>query len=80
MHYEASKEVGSKGVRFCGFSKDGERRKRESKALREDRGEIERGAKERRRIIAPKRGEEVSGGGFGGVGYAVISREFFGGN
>lgn len=73
-------------MRFCGFSKDGERREREIKALRKDRGETERGAKERRevkerrRIIAHKRGEEVSGGVSGGVACAVISREFFGGN
>lgn len=74
VHYDASKEVRSKGVGFYGFSKDGEGRKREMEALGREREETERGRREkgerkarrareveeRRRMIAEKRGERLA--------------------
>lgn len=74
VHYDASKEVRSKGVGFYAFSKDGEGRKREMEALRKEREETGRGKREReerkerrkgeveerRRVIAQKRGERLA--------------------
>lgn len=47
VHYDASKEVRSKGVGFYSFSKDGEGRRREMEALGREREETERGKRER---------------------------------
>lgn len=47
VHYDASKEVRSKGVGFYKFSQDGEGRKKELEALEKEREETERGRKER---------------------------------
>ncbi len=74
VHYDASKEVRSKGVGFYNFSKDGEGRKREMEALGREREETERGKREReerrerrkreveerRRVIMRKRGERLA--------------------
>lgn len=74
VHYDASKEVRSKGVGFYSFSKDSEGRKREMEALERERAETERGRKqreerkeakkkqveERRKAIAAKRGEKMA--------------------
>lgn len=46
-HYEADKEVRSKGVGFFSFSKDEGERKREMEALEEERKETERKRRER---------------------------------
>ena len=47
VHYDASKEVRSKGVGFYSFSKDAEGRKREMNELKKEREETEREKKER---------------------------------
>ena len=74
VHYDASKEVRSKGVGFYNFSQDGEGRKREMEALMKEREETERRKREReerkerrkqeveerRRVIAEKRGERLA--------------------
>lgn len=74
VHYDASKEVRSKGVGFYSFSKDSEGRKREMEALEKERRETERGRRERvervegkrkaveerRRVVAAKRGERMA--------------------
>ncbi len=74
VHYDASKEVRSKGVGFYSFSQDREGRGREMEALRREREETERGRREReerkerrrkeveerRRVIAEKRGERLA--------------------
>lgn len=74
VHYDASKEVRSKGVGFYSFSQDSEGRRREMEALRKEREETERGKREReerkerrkreveerRRVIAEKRGERLA--------------------
>lgn len=74
VHYDASKEVRSKGVGFYGFSRDGEGRSREMEALRveregterrrRERGERkakrEKEVEERRKAIAEKRGERLA--------------------
>lgn len=74
VHYDASKEVRSKGVGFYNFSQDGEGRKREMEALMKEREETERRKREReerkerrmkeveerRRLIAEKRGERLA--------------------
>lgn len=74
VHYDASKEVRSKGVGFYSFSKDGEGRKREMDALKRERAETERGRREReekrgekrrkveerKRLVAEKRGERLA--------------------
>lgn len=41
-HYDASKEIRSKGVGFYAFSKDAEERKREMEELEKQRGETEK--------------------------------------
>ncbi len=74
VHYDASKEVRSKGVGFYSFSKDSEGRKREMEALERERAETERGRREReerkeakkkqveerKKAIAAKRGEKMA--------------------
>lgn len=74
VHYDARKEVRSKGVGFYSFSKDSEGRKREMEALGKEREETERGKRERgerkekrekaveerKRVIAQKRGERLA--------------------
>ena len=74
VHYDASKEVRTKGVGFYQFSKDSEGRKAEMEALGREREETERGRREReerrekkkrdveerRKIIAGKRGEKLA--------------------
>lgn len=74
VHYDASKEVRSKGVGFYSFSKDTEGRKKEMEALERERAETERGRKEReekrgekrrkveerKRLVAEKRGERLA--------------------
>ncbi|KAL9070362.1 MAG: hypothetical protein Q9161_004920 [Pseudevernia consocians] len=74
VHYDASKEVRSKGVGFYSFSQDGEGRRREMDALQKEREETQRGRREReerkarrlrdveerRRVIAEKRGERLA--------------------
>ncbi len=74
VHYDASKEVRSKGVGFYSFSQDREGRGREMEALRREKEETERGRRERgerkerrrkeveerRRVIAEKRGERLA--------------------
>ena len=74
VHYDASKEVRSKGVGFYHFSKDSEGRKREMEALEKERQRTEKERKEReerkekkrqdieerRRKIAEKRGEKLA--------------------
>lgn len=74
VHYDASKEVRSKGVGFYAFSKDGEGRRREMEALGREREETERGVRERegrreerrrvveerKRVIARKREERLA--------------------
>lgn len=47
VHYDASKEVRSKGVGFYSFSKDAEGRKREMNELKKQREETEREKRER---------------------------------
>lgn len=47
VHYDASKEVRTKGVGFYSFSKDAEGRKREMDQLEREREETERNRKER---------------------------------
>ena len=58
VHYDASKEIRSKGVGFYSFSKDAEGRKREMKDLERERQETEKGRGEREERIR-KRKEEV---------------------
>lgn len=58
VHYDASKEVRSKGVGFYSFSKDAEGRKREMSELEKERGETERGRNDREERLK-KRKEEV---------------------
>jgi hypothetical protein len=72
VHYDASKEVRSKGVGFYSFSKDKESREKEMGALERERTETEKGrmekqarlakrkkeVEERRRVIQEKRGKE----------------------
>ena len=74
VHYDASKEVRSKGVGFYQFSKDAEERKKEMEALGKEREETERLKKEReerkekkrkeveerRRLIGEKRGKRLA--------------------
>ena len=74
VHYDASKEVRSKGVGFYNFSKDSEGRKKEMEALERERADTERVRREkeerkekkkreieeRTRIIANKRGEKLA--------------------
>lgn len=58
VHYDASKEVRTKGVGFYSFSKDAEGRKREMDDLEREREETERSRKEREERIK-KRKEDV---------------------
>ena len=74
VHYDASKEVRSKGVGFYHFSQDAEARKTEMDALGEEREETERLRKEReerkekkrkdmeerRKMIEQKRGKKLA--------------------
>lgn len=74
VHYDASKEIRSKGVGFYSFSKDTEGRKREMEDLTRERNQTERGRNERterlkkrkedvekrRKIVAEKRGEMLA--------------------
>ncbi|KAK4693090.1 hypothetical protein P7C71_g4237, partial [Lecanoromycetidae sp. Uapishka_2] len=74
VHYDASKEVRSKGVGFYQFSKDNEGRRKEMEALERERQETEKGRKERearkeakrreieerKKKIAEKRGERLA--------------------
>ncbi|KAL8932738.1 MAG: hypothetical protein Q9216_006705 [Gyalolechia sp. 2 TL-2023] len=73
-HYDASKEIRSKGVGFYAFSKDEEGRKREMEELERQRGETEkvkreqeerkerrkREIEERRRMVSKKREERLA--------------------
>ena len=82
VHYDASKEVRSKGVGFYNFSKDKEGRQREMEALEKEREETERGRKEReerfekrkreleerRRVIGEKRGKRLADAFLDGLG------------
>jgi hypothetical protein len=82
VHYDASKEVRSKGVGFYNFSRDKEGRQREMEALEKEREETERGRKEReervekrkkeieerRRIIGEKRGKKLADAFLDGLG------------
>lgn len=58
VHYDASKEVRSKGVGFYAFSKDAEGRRREMNELKKERDETEREKKDRE-VRERKREEEV---------------------
>lgn len=58
VHYDASKEVRTKGVGFYSFSKDAEGRKREMNELKKERDGTERGKKDREERER-KREEEV---------------------
>lgn len=58
VHYDASKEVRSKGVGFYAFSKDAEGRRREMNELKKERDETEREIKDRQGRER-KREEEV---------------------
>ena len=74
VHYDASKEVRTKGVGFFQFSRDKEGRERELKDLEREREETERGRREReerkeerkrrleerRKAIAEKRGNKLA--------------------
>ena len=74
VHYDASKEIRSKGVGFYSFSKDAEGRKKEMEDLTREREQTERGRNERaersrkrkenvekrRKIVAQKRGEMLA--------------------
>ena len=74
VHYDASKEVRSKGVGFYNFSQDSAGRKMEMEALMKEREETEKrkrereerkekrkqDVEERRRAIAEKRGERLA--------------------
>ena len=74
VHYDASKEVRSKGVGFYAFSRDSEGRKKEMEALEREREDTERGRREReerkekrrreveerKKIIEKKRGERLA--------------------
>ena len=74
VHYDASKEVRSKGVGFYQFSRDAEGRNQEMESLERERGETEKLQKEReerkekkkrdmderRRLIAEKRGKKMA--------------------
>ena len=82
VHYDASKEVRSKGVGFYNFSRDKEGRQREMEALEKERQETERGRKEReervekrkkeiedrRRKIEEKRGKKLADDFLSGLG------------
>ena len=74
VHYDASKEIRSKGVGFYQFSKDNEERKKEMEALEKERAETEKGRREkeerkeakkrqveeRKKLIASKRNEKLA--------------------
>ncbi|KAL9100991.1 MAG: hypothetical protein Q9163_003696 [Psora crenata] len=74
VHYDATKEVRSKGVGFYQFSKDAETRKKEMEALEKERDETERlkrereerrekkkrDMEERKKLIAEKRGRKLA--------------------
>lgn len=74
VHYDASKEIRSKGVGFYSFSKDAEGRKKEMDDLIREREQTEKGRNERaerlkkrkaevekrRKIVAEKRGEMLA--------------------
>ena len=74
VHYDASKEVRSKGVGFYAFSRDSEGRRKEMEALEREREGTERGRREReerkerrrreveerKRVIERKRGERLA--------------------
>ena len=74
VHYDATKEVRSKGVGFYSFSKDSEGRKNEMEALERERAGTEKGRREReerkekrkreveerRKIIAHKREQRLA--------------------
>ncbi|KZF22092.1 hypothetical protein L228DRAFT_283278 [Xylona heveae TC161] len=47
VHYDASKEVRTKGVGFYGFSKDQQGRKKEMESLEKERQETEKGRREK---------------------------------
>ena len=82
VHYDASKEVRSKGVGFYNFSRDKEGRQREMEALEKEREQTERGRKEReervekrkkeieerRRIIGEKREKKLADAFLDGLG------------
>lgn len=82
VHYDASKEVRSKGVGFYNFSRDKDGRQREMAALEKEREETERGRKERdervekrkreieerRRIIGEKREKKLADAFLNGLG------------
>lgn len=59
VHYDASKEVRSKGVGFYAFSRDGETRKGEMEALERERGETEKRKREREAQKERRRKEVV---------------------
>ena len=74
VHYDASKEIRTKGVGFYQFSKDNEGRKKEMEALERERAETEKGRREReerkeakrkqieerKKMIASKRGKKLA--------------------
>ncbi len=74
VHYDASKEVRTKGVGFFQFSRDKEGRAREMEGLERERGETERRrveregrgeerrrrVEERRKVVGAKRGERLA--------------------
>lgn len=82
VHYDASKEVRSKGVGFYKFSQDGEGRKKEMEALEKEREETEKGRKEReerreakrrqleerRKVVAEKRDKKLADRFLDGLG------------
>ena len=82
VHYDASKEIRSKGVGFYQFSRDKEGRQREMEALEKEREETERGREEReervekrkkeiekrRRVIEEKRGKKLADAFLDGLG------------
>lgn len=82
MHYDASKEVRTKGVGFYQFSKDAEVRRREMEELLGERGKTEREKAEkeerrkRKREELEKRKEEVRAKRRGKVGGNWLEREF----
>ena len=55
VHYDASKEIRSKGVGFYQFSKDSAERKKEMEALEKERAETEKGRREREERREEKR-------------------------
>ena len=88
-HYDASKEVRSKGVGFYAFSGGKEERGREMNALEQERRETERARaekeakkekrklelEERRRIIREKRGEKLADRFLDGLGGEIGEEE-----